>query len=156
VTVFEPSDPGSDAERLRDLMPLVQTLGANFSYATKQEVRARLPWAPELCTAGRMLHGGAVMALANSTGAACAFLNLPKDALGTTTIESKTNFFRGLRDGHIDATSRPLHIGRTIIVVETDVRDHHERLVARVLQTQLVLSGSTAGRRPLDAGPRRL
>ncbi len=64
-----------------------------------------------------------------------------QDALGTTTIESKTNFFRGLRDGHIDATSRPLHTGRTTIVVETDVRDHHERLVARVLQTQLVLSG---------------
>jgi 1,4-dihydroxy-2-naphthoyl-CoA hydrolase len=54
--------------------------------------------------------------------------------------ESKTNSFRGVRDGHAEATSRPLHVGRTIIVVETDVRDLRERLAARVHQTQLVLS----------------
>ncbi len=130
-----------DDDRLRDLMPLLKTLGAVFSRYTKQEVRARLHWAPHLCTSGGLLHGGAVMALADSTGAACAFLNLPAGAAGTTTIESKTNFLRGVRDGYVEATSRPLHVGRTVIVVETDVRDQSDWLVARVLQTQLVLGG---------------
>ena len=78
-------------------------------------------------------------ALADSTGAACAFLNLPEGAAGTTTVESKTNFLRGVRDGWIEAVSHPLHVGRTVIVIETDVRDPQDRLVARVLQTQLVL-----------------
>jgi len=124
---------------LLDLMPLTRTLGATFSCYSKEEVRARLDWAPALCTAGGLLHGGAVMALADSTGAACAFLNLPSDAGGTTTIESKTNFLRGVRDGFIEATSAPLHVGRTVVVVETDVRDADGRAVARVVQTQLVL-----------------
>ena len=130
-----------DDDRLRDLMPLLKTLGAISSRYTKQEVRARLHWAPHLCASGGMLHGGAVMALADSTGAAYAFLNLPAGAAGTTTIESKTNFLRGVRDGYIEATSRPLHVARTVIVVETDERDQSERFVARVLQTQLVLGG---------------
>ncbi len=131
---------GRDPNVLRDLMPFAGTIGANFSRYTREEVTARLDWAPELCTAGGLLHGGAIMALADSTGAACAFLNLPDGAQGTTTVESKTNFLRGLRDGYVEATSHPLHVGRTVIVVETDVRDPQDRLVARVLQTQLVLS----------------
>jgi uncharacterized protein (TIGR00369 family) len=130
------ADPGT----LLDLMPFTKAIGAVFSRYAKEEVIARLDWAPERCTAGGLLHGGAVMALADSTGAACAFLNLPEGAAGTTTVESKTNFLRGVRDGYVEAISRPLHIGRTVIVVETDVRDQQERLVARVLQTQLVLS----------------
>jgi 1,4-dihydroxy-2-naphthoyl-CoA hydrolase len=121
-------------------MPFTRTLGAVFTSYTKDDVRARLAWAPELCTSGGLIHGGAIMALADSTGAACAFLNLPEDAQGTTTIESKTNFLRGVRAGHVEAASRPLHVGRTVIVVETDVRDENDRLVARVMQTQLVLS----------------
>lgn len=124
---------------LRDLMPFARTIGADFTRYGKDEVRARLRWSPQLCTAGGVLHGGAVMSLADSTGAACAFLNLPEGAAGTTTIESKTNFLRGVRDGFIEAVSRPLHVGRTVVVVETDVRDAGERPVARVLQTQLVL-----------------
>jgi uncharacterized protein (TIGR00369 family) len=122
-------------------MPFTRTIGAAFSVYTPEEVRARLEWAESVCTAGGLLHGGAVMALADSTGAACAFMNLPDGAQGTTTIESKTNFLRGVREGHVKATSRPLHVGRTVVVVETDVRDDRERLVARVLQTQLVLTG---------------
>jgi 1,4-dihydroxy-2-naphthoyl-CoA hydrolase len=81
------------------------------------------------------------MSLADSAGAAGAVLNLPRDAAGTTTVESKTNFLRGVREGFIEAVSRPLQVGRTVVVVETDVRDAAERLVARVLQTQLVLHG---------------
>jgi uncharacterized protein (TIGR00369 family) len=134
-------DTGPTAEQLQSLMPFTQMLGATFTAAGAAEVRARLAWKPELCTAGDLLHGGAVMALADSTGAACAVYNLPPEARGTTTIESKTNFLRGVRAGFVEATSRPLHVGRTVIVVETDVRDDGERLVARVLQTQLVLTG---------------
>lgn len=132
-----PADPNV----LLDLMPFTKTIGATFSRYQRDEVRARLDWAPEVCTAGGLLHGGAVMALADSAGAACAFLNLPEGAAGTTTVESKTNFLRGLREGYVEATSRPLHVGRTVIVVETDVRDPQDRLVARVLQTKLVLTG---------------
>jgi uncharacterized protein (TIGR00369 family) len=134
------SSPSPDPNSLRDLMPFTKTIGASFSRYTGEEVKARLDWAPEVCTAGGLLHGGAIMALADSSGAACAFLNLPEGARGTTTIESKTNFLRGLREGYVEATSRPLHVGRTVIVVETDVRDPQDRLVARVLQTQLVLT----------------
>ena len=129
-----------DPDALLDVMPFTKTIGAVFSKYGKEEVRARISWAPERCTAGGLLHGGAVMALADSTGAACAFVNLPEGSAGTTTVESKTNFLRGVRDGYVEAVSRPLHVGRTVIVVETDVHDPQERLVARVLQTQLVLS----------------
>jgi uncharacterized protein (TIGR00369 family) len=133
------TSPSPDPDALLELMPFTKAIGAVFSRYSKQEVKARLDWAPERCTTGGLLHGGVVMSLADSTGAACAFLNLPEDAAGTTTVESKTNFLRGVRDGYIEAVSRPLHVGRTVVVVETDVRDPQDRLVARVLQTQLVL-----------------
>lgn len=119
-------------------MPFARTLGVVFDRAAKDEVQAHLDWAPSLCTSGDLLHGGALMSLADSTGAACAFFNLPEGA-GTTTIESKTNFLRGVREGSVVATSRPLHVGRKVIVVETDLRDAEDRLVARVTQTQMVL-----------------
>ena len=101
-------------------------------------VRGRLAWAPERCTTGGLLHGGAVMTLADSVGAVCAFLNLPEGA-STSTIESKTNFFRGVRDGEIVATAQPLHVGRTTIVVQTDVRTADDKRVALVTQTQAVI-----------------
>ncbi len=78
------------------------------------------------------------MALADSAGASCAFLNLPTGA-GTTTVESKTNFLRAVREGRAAAIARPLHIGRTLIVVETEVRDTGHRLAAKVTQSQIVL-----------------
>jgi len=79
------------------------------------------------------------MALADSAGGACAMLNLPADASGTSTIESKTNFLGAVRSGVVTATSTPLHRGGTTIVVETTVRDSSGKLVAKVTQTQLVL-----------------
>ncbi len=79
------------------------------------------------------------MGLADCTGGLCAFLNLPDGATGTATIESKTNFFRPVSSGHVEARSRILHKGRTSIVVETDLFDADERHVARVTQTQAVL-----------------
>ena len=98
-----------------------------------------MPWREELCTTFGALHGGAMMAMADSVGAVCAFLNLPAGAT-TSTIESKTNFFRGVRDGAVGATSRPLHVGRTTIVVQTDLTDDRGKRVAQVTQTQAVLA----------------
>ena len=120
-------------------MPFAKTLGLEVIAADADEVRARVPWDERLCTAGGILHGGALMSLADASGAYCAFLNLPESAAGTATIESKTNFFRAVREGHVVATSRPLHRGRTTIVVETDLHDAAGKHVARVTQTQAVL-----------------
>jgi uncharacterized protein (TIGR00369 family) len=79
------------------------------------------------------------MGLADTCGGACAFANLPEGTTGTTTIESKTNFFRAVREGSVEAIARPLHVGRTTIVVETDLFDDAGKRVARVTQTQAVL-----------------
>ena len=125
-------------ETARAAMPFADTLGLELVAAAPDEVRARLAWDERLCTAGGILHGGALMSLADASGAYCAFLNLPEGSTGTATIESKTNFFRAVRDGHVDAVSRPLHVGRTTIVVETDLRDASGKHVARISQTQAV------------------
>jgi 1,4-dihydroxy-2-naphthoyl-CoA hydrolase len=119
-------------------MPLGATLGIR-TFGDADEIEATLQWAPELCTAGGVLHGGVLMALADSAGATCAFLNLPAGAR-TATIESKTNFLGAVREGEVRARSRPLHVGKTTIVVETDVFDASGRLVARTTQTQAVLT----------------
>jgi len=120
-------------------MPFTAALGVQMESASADEVRARLAWDERLCTAGGILHGGALMALADSAGGYCAFLNLPESADGTATIESKTNFFRAVREGWVEARARPLHRGRTTIVVETDLFDEAGKHVARVTQTQAVL-----------------
>jgi uncharacterized protein (TIGR00369 family) len=79
------------------------------------------------------------MALADSCGAACAAVNLPEGAIGTSTIESKTNFLGAVRDGMVRAESRPLHAGSTTIVVETELRRADGKLVGKTTQTQSVL-----------------
>jgi 1,4-dihydroxy-2-naphthoyl-CoA hydrolase len=120
-------------------MPFAQTLGSELLEAGPDAVRARVAWDESRCTAGGMLHGGVLMSLADSAAAVCAFLNLPEGASGTTTVESKTNFLRGVREGTVTARSTPLHKGRRFIVVETDLSDDQDRLVAKVTQTQAVL-----------------
>ncbi len=122
-----------------EAMPLGRTLGMKLVAAGPEEVRVRLDWAPELCTSGGLLHGGAIMALADGAGGTCAFLNLPAGAGGTATIQSATSFFRPVSAGHVEAVSRPLRVGKTVIHVETDVLDAESRLVARVTQAQAVL-----------------
>ncbi|HEX7659613.1 MAG TPA: PaaI family thioesterase [Pseudonocardiaceae bacterium] len=129
--------PGLDG--LLALMPHAAAVGVTLRVATRDEVCGSLDWAPERCTTGGVLHGGALMTLADSVGAVCAYLNLPTDA-GTATIESKTNFFRGVSAGSVHATSRPLHVGRSFIVVQTDLTDDQGRRVAQTTQTQAVLS----------------
>ena len=126
---------------MHDAMPFTATLGIEVLKSTPEEVRARIPWDASRCTGGGLLHGGLIMALADSCGGASAFFNLPEGAAGTTTIESKTNFFRGVKEGYVEAVSRPLHKGRTTIVVDTDLFDADGKRVARVTQTQAVLRG---------------
>jgi 1,4-dihydroxy-2-naphthoyl-CoA hydrolase len=124
-----------------EMMPFAAVLGVEMLDATPDQVRARVAWEPSRGTAGGVLHGGVLMGLADSAGALCAFLNLPEGSAGTTTIESKTNFLRALREGHVEAVARPLHAGRTTIVVDTELRDAAGRLVARTTQTQAVIAG---------------
>jgi uncharacterized protein (TIGR00369 family) len=85
-------------QQIRDTMPFAALVGVELLETTPELVRGRLEFSPERCTAGGLLHGGAVMALADSCGGVCAFLNLPEGSLGTATIESKTNFLRGVRE----------------------------------------------------------
>jgi 1,4-dihydroxy-2-naphthoyl-CoA hydrolase len=120
-------------------MPFAQAIGSELLEADGAGVRARLAWDPTRCTVGGMLHGGVLMSLADSAAAVCAFLNLPEGATGTTTVESKTNFMRAVREGSVTASSTPLHKGRRFVVVETELRDDEGRLVAKVTQTQAVL-----------------
>jgi len=125
---------------LIELMPFCTALGITLESAAPTEVVGRLAWAPERCTAGGVLHGGVLMSLADSLGAVCAFLNLPPDAT-TSTIESKSNFFRPVTAGHVEGWSQPLHVGRRFIVVQTSLFDADSRLVAQTTQTQAVSTG---------------
>ena len=120
-------------------MPFTATLGIRGVRQEPGEIQLALDWAPSLCTAGGVLHGGVLMALADSAGAACALAKLPAGAAGTATIESKSNFFAAVRGGTVTATARPLHVGGSVIVVETEIRDDAGKLVAKTMQTQAVL-----------------
>ena len=127
-------------DNLAQIAPLAGTLGIELSRADAEEVRGGMDWAPEKCTAAGVLHGGAIMAFADTLGGVCAFLNLPDGATTTATVESKTNFFRAVRECRVEGVTRPLLIGRSFIVAQTDVYDADERHVAQVTQTQAVLS----------------
>ncbi|HKA87313.1 MAG TPA: PaaI family thioesterase [Haliangiales bacterium] len=124
------------------MMPFARLVGLAVERAAPEEVVGTLDWSPERCTTGGVLHGGAIVTLADTVGAICAFQHLPP---GTTTgtIESKTNFFRPLARGRARATARPLHVGRSFIVVQTDVVDDDGRRVAQVTQTQAVIQPRT-------------
>jgi 1,4-dihydroxy-2-naphthoyl-CoA hydrolase len=121
---------------LRDAMPFAALVGIELLEAGPELVRGRLDWSPERCTAGGLMHGAALMALADSCGGVCAFLNLPEGAAGTSTIESKTNFLRAVREGSLTAITTPLHKGRTLIVVETELALDDGSLAAKVTQSQ--------------------
>lgn len=129
----------NDLAQLAASVPFAGTLGIEVGEVTPQRVTATMKWAEERCTTGGVLHGGALMAFADTVGALCAVGNLPPGA-GTATIESKTNFFRAVRGGVVTATSTPLHVGRTTIVAQTNLTDERGKLVAQVTQTQAVLS----------------
>jgi uncharacterized protein (TIGR00369 family) len=122
-------------------MPFAVLIGLELDTATAQEVRGRMPYDPGHCTVGGVLHGGALMAFADSLGGICAYLNLPAGA-STATLESKSNFFRAVRGGVVHGVCQPLHVGGSSIVVQTDLRDDGGRRVAQVTQTQAVLGAA--------------
>src|ERR1700733_5861332 len=99
------------------MIPFATTLGMELVSASADEVVGRLAWREELCTTGGALHGGALMSLADNLGGVCAYLNLPHGA----------------------ATARPLRVGRTVIVVQTDLRDDAGRLAVQTTQAQAVI-----------------
>lgn len=121
-------------------MPFAAGLGLQIESGGPDGVVGRASWQADRCTVGGALHGGYLMALADSVGALCAHLNLPAGA-GTSTIESKTNFLRAATEGDVTITSSPLHAGRTTIVVVTDITRADGKLVTRTTQTQAVLGG---------------
>ena len=130
-----------DTDQLLALMPFAVATGIELDRAGPEEVVGRLAWAPERCTAGGVLHGGALMTLADSVGAVCAFLNLPAGA-STSTVSSSTALMRAVREGHAHAVARPLHVGRSFIVVAVELTDAEGRAVAQITQTQAVLTAS--------------
>ncbi|CAN5291153.1 PaaI family thioesterase [soil metagenome] len=115
-------------------------MGVSFVEAEQQRVVATMLVREDLCTVGNNIHGGAVMALADAVGAAATVINLPADAKGTTTIESKTNFVGRARVGDtVRAVASSIHVGRRTQVWQTRIETADGKLVAVVTQTQLVL-----------------
>ncbi|HKZ04443.1 MAG TPA: PaaI family thioesterase [Methylomirabilota bacterium] len=114
-------------------------LGIDFVEATTERVVARLTIRDDLRTVGGPLHGGTLMAFADTIGAVATVLNLPPGA-GTTTLESKTNFFAAGRDGIVEAETTPLHRGKRTQVWQTRITDASGRMLSLTTQTQMVLT----------------
>jgi uncharacterized protein (TIGR00369 family) len=129
-------DPAAMTERWRGT--LGEHLGIEFEETSLERVVARLAIRDELRTVGGALHGGTLMAFADTVGAVAAVLNLPPGA-GTTTLESKTNFFAAGRTGIVRAESTPLHRGKRTMVWQTRITDENGRMLSLTIQTQMVL-----------------
>jgi uncharacterized protein (TIGR00369 family) len=127
----------ADLDQLLAMMPFAVDIGVSLEEASADRVVAVLPWSPRLCTANGVLHGGALMSLADSAGALVAFLGLPGGAT-TATITSTSQLFRPVGAGAVRAVAVPLHRGRTTITVQTDLSDGEGRLVAQTTQIQVV------------------
>lgn len=127
----------ADLDALVALMPFAGHLGLVLDEADASRVIARLAWAPHLCTSGRVMHGGVLMALADTAGALVTFLGLPAGAT-TATITSTSHIFRPVSSGTVRAVAVPLHRGRTTVSAQTSLYDSEERLVAQTTQVQAV------------------
>ena len=126
---------------LLDHIPFADTLGVSVTEATPDKIVAELTVGETLCTTGKIMHGGAVMAFADTLGAVGAFLNLPEGAKATTTIESKTNFLGPAPRGcKVIGECTPVHVGRRSSVWQTRINREDGKAVALVTQTQLVLT----------------
>jgi len=124
----------------RNPQPLAKLVGVEIVEAEPSKVVGRLLVRPDICTTFDTLHGGAIMAFADTLGATGAFLNLPPGA-GTTTMESKTNFVGAAKVGTtVMAVSTPIHIGRSTSIWQTRITRDDGKLVAVVTQTQMVLT----------------
>jgi len=129
-------DAGAMAAQWRGT--LVELLGIEFVELSRERVVAALAIRDELLTVGGALHGGTLMALADTVGAVATVLNLPAGTR-TTTLESKTNFFAAGRSGTVRAEATPLHRGKRTMVWQTRVCDESGRLLSMTIQTQMVL-----------------
>jgi uncharacterized protein (TIGR00369 family) len=117
---------------------LVKHLGIEFLEVGKEKVIARLLVRPELLTTTGHLHGGTLMAFADTIGAAGTAANLV-EGQNTVTLESKTNFIAGCRSGMVHAESTPLHRGKRTHVWQTRVTDDTGKLLSLTIQTQVIL-----------------
>ncbi len=127
----------TELETLAGLMPFTRELGLTLDEASPGRVVARLAWAPHLCTAGGIMHGGVLMSLADSAGALVALLGLDEGAT-TATMTSTTQMFRPVTGGEVRAVAVPLHRGRTAVTVQTSLHDAQQRLVAQTTQIQAI------------------
>jgi 1,4-dihydroxy-2-naphthoyl-CoA hydrolase len=127
----------ADLDALAALLPFAADLRIRLEEATTERVVAVLPWAPRLCTTGGVLHGGALMTLADSAGALVAYLGLPEGA-STATMTSTTQLFRPVAAGEVRAVAVALHRGRTAVTVQTTLRDGTDKLVAQTTQIQVI------------------
>ena len=126
-------------ERILSNQPFPTLMGVKILSAEKDMVRAQLLVRPDLCTAGNIMHGGAIMAFADALGAIGAVLNMPREA-NTTTIESKTNFIGAAKEGStVTGESTPVHVGKRTSVWQTRIAREDGKLVAIVTQTQMIL-----------------
>jgi 1,4-dihydroxy-2-naphthoyl-CoA hydrolase len=122
------------------LMPFADRLALALEEAGPDRVIATLAWTPDLCTTAGIVHGGALMTLADTAGALVAYLGLPAGST-TATITSTTQMFRPVTSGTVRAEALPLHRGRTTVTVQTSLRDSQDRLVAQTTQIQAVRPG---------------
>jgi uncharacterized protein (TIGR00369 family) len=126
---------------LADQIPFAETMGVDVIEATPERVIGRLVVRPDICTTAGTLHGGAVMAFADSLGAIGAYLSLPEGAAGTTTLESKTNFLGAAKAGlTVIGEATPVHKGKRTSVWQTRINTEDGKAVALVIQTQMVLT----------------
>jgi 1,4-dihydroxy-2-naphthoyl-CoA hydrolase len=128
-------------EKIRSTkLPFADLTGVIFTEASLERVVAKMLIRPDLCTANNIVHGGALMAFADSVGAMATVINLPPEAKGTATLESKTNFISGAKEGTtLVATATPIHRGRRTQVWQTRLQSEDGKLVALVTQTQMIL-----------------
>jgi uncharacterized protein (TIGR00369 family) len=133
------NDAPLDPAALVATMPYAVHTGVEVTSASKEVVVGHLDWAPERCTIGGLMHGGALMTLADSLGAVAAFLHLPEGA-STATVSSSTVPMRGAREGRVTGTSRVVNAGRRFITVQTDLTDDDGKAVSSTTQVQAVLT----------------
>ena len=144
-------DTTETARRMRTIAemqpPFARLMGTKIVAATRDRVVAQVLVREELTNRNGGLHGGAVMAIADNLGGTATFLNMPEGA-GTTTIESKTNFFAAVPLGDtVRAECTPLHRGRTTMVWQTRIIRSDGKLAAIVTQTQLIMEKDALARR---------
>jgi len=131
----------TDPTDFMSLMPFATDLGMRVVSADGEHAEAVLDWAPRLCTVSGIMHGGALMAFADTIGALVTVLGLP-DGATTATITSTTQMFRPVLGGAVTARAEVLHRGRTTVTVRTNLYDDNSKLAATTTQVQAVRAAS--------------